>query len=101
MHVRAAEPTPTLTRTLRLAPTLALTVTVTLTLTLTLTRCDDGYYLPDGAAITTTSGCEACPAGAVCRGTYFPPIAMVGYGKVAICRTSISRVAVAVVVVVV
>ena len=45
-------------------------------------RCDDGYYLPDGAAITTTSGCEACPEGAVCRGTYFPPIALVGYGKV-------------------
>ena len=46
-------------------------------------RCDDGHYLPDGAAITTTAGCEACPAGAVCRGTYFPPIAMVGYGKAA------------------
>ena len=45
-------------------------------------RCDDGYYLPDGAAITTTAGCAACPAGAVCRGTYFPPIALVGYGKV-------------------
>ena len=56
--------------------------TLALTLTLTLTRCDDGYYLPDGAAITTTSGCSACPAGAVCRGTYFPPIALVGYGKV-------------------
>jgi len=46
-------------------------------------RCDDGYYLPDDQKITPTSGCKACPAGAVCRGTYFPPIAKVGYGKAA------------------
>ena len=62
--------------------TLTLILALTPTPTLTLTRCDDGYYLPNDQTITTTAGCEACPPGAVCRGTYFPPIAMVGYGKV-------------------
>ena len=65
-----------------LTRTRTLTLALTPTPTLTLTRCDDGYYLPNDQTITTTAGCEACPPGAVCRGTYFPPIAMVGYGKV-------------------
>ena len=44
-------------------------------------RCDSGFYVKNGTK-ALVDGCAPCPAGAICVGAEYGPIALPGYGEV-------------------